>query len=136
MIVIGGGPIGLELAQAHLRLGSRVTVLEGLKALGKDDPEMSEVVLKRLRAEGVADPRRRAGRADRRRHRRRSRCTSSEDGAARRVQGTHLLLATGRSPNVADLSLEAARIKYDKRGIQVNQRARDLELAESTPSAM
>jgi pyruvate/2-oxoglutarate dehydrogenase complex dihydrolipoamide dehydrogenase (E3) component len=53
LIIIGGGPIGLELAQAYLRLGSRVTVLEALKALGKDDPELSDVVLKRLRAEGV-----------------------------------------------------------------------------------
>src|SRR5262249_11361954 len=53
LIIIGGGPIGLELAQAYRRLGSRVTVLEAMKALPKDDPELSEVVLKRLRAEGV-----------------------------------------------------------------------------------
>ena len=39
LIIIGGGPIGLEMAQAHRRLGSRVTVIEGAKALGKDDPE-------------------------------------------------------------------------------------------------
>ena len=63
LIVIGGGPIGLELAQAHLRLGSRVTVLEALKALGKDDPEMSEVVLKRLRAEGWRSARARSSSA-------------------------------------------------------------------------
>ncbi len=123
LIVIGGGPIGLELAQAHLRLGSRVTVLEGLKALGKDDPEMSEVVLERLKAEGVAI------------HEgvliERIAATPPQievffvqDGAARRVQGTHLLLATGRVPNVADLGLEVARIKYDPRGIQVNRALR------------
>ncbi|KKL89775.1 hypothetical protein LCGC14_1911350, partial [marine sediment metagenome] len=53
LIVIGGGPIGLEMAQAHRRLGSRVTVLEGDRALGKDDPEMAAIVLKRLRAEGI-----------------------------------------------------------------------------------
>ena len=46
LIVIGGGPIGLELAQAHLRLGAQVTVVEGMKALGKDDPELTDVVLK------------------------------------------------------------------------------------------
>ena len=53
LIVIGGGPIGMELAQAHLRLGSAVTVLEGLKALGKDDPELTDVVLKHVRSEGL-----------------------------------------------------------------------------------
>ena len=120
LIVIGGGPIGLELAQAHLRLGSRVTVLEALKALGKDDPEMSEVVLKRLRAEGVeiregALVERVTGGA------RLIDVHISEGGAPGVVQGTNLLVATGRSPNVAGLNLEAAGIKYDKRGIQVSK---------------
>ena len=45
LIVIGGGPIGIELAQAHARLGSKVTVLEAIKALSKDDPELTAVVL-------------------------------------------------------------------------------------------
>jgi pyruvate/2-oxoglutarate dehydrogenase complex dihydrolipoamide dehydrogenase (E3) component len=52
LIIVGGGPIGLELAQAYRRLGSRVTVREAMKALGKDDPELSDVVLGRLRADG------------------------------------------------------------------------------------
>ena len=101
LIVIGGGPIGLELAQAHLRLGSRVTVLEAMKALGKDDPEMSEVVLKRLRAEGVeiregALVERVAGGT------RLIDVHISEGGVPAIVQGTHLLVATGRMPNVAE----------------------------------
>src|SRR5262249_53317180 len=117
LIIIGGGPIGLELAQAYRRLGSRVTVLEAMKALSKDDPELSEVVLKAVRAEGV-DVRegvlveRVAGGL------RLIDVHISEQGVAGLVQGTHLLLATGRVPNVADLNLEAAGIKYDKRGIQ------------------
>ena len=53
LIVVGAGPIGLELAQAHQRLGSRVTVIEAASALSKDDPELAAVVLKRLRAEGI-----------------------------------------------------------------------------------
>ncbi|MEM6341909.1 MAG: FAD-dependent oxidoreductase, partial [Pseudomonadota bacterium] len=53
LLIIGGGPIGIEMAQAHIRLGSRVTVLEGAKALGKDDPEAAAVVLEALRDEGV-----------------------------------------------------------------------------------
>jgi len=120
LIVIGGGPIGLELAQAFLRLGSRVTVLEAMKALGQDDPEMSEVVLKRLRAEGVEI---REGALI-------ERVTGgtrlidihvSEEGAQDVVQGSHLLVAAGRIPNVAGLNLEAASIKYDQRGIKVNK---------------
>ena len=54
LLIIGGGPIGMEMAQAHIRLGCRVTVIEGMKALGKDDPEAASVVLDSLRAEGVA----------------------------------------------------------------------------------
>lgn len=53
LLVIGGGPIGMEMAQAHRRLGSKVTVIEGAKALAKDDPEMAQVVLDNLRAEGI-----------------------------------------------------------------------------------
>jgi pyruvate/2-oxoglutarate dehydrogenase complex dihydrolipoamide dehydrogenase (E3) component len=119
LIVLGAGPIGLELAQAHLRLGSRVTVLEGLKALSKDDPEMSELVLERLRMEGM-DIREGVeiehigggtGGID---------LDILEAGTRQRLQGTHLLVATGRTANVAGLNLEAARIKYDRRGIKVN----------------
>ncbi|MEO0359193.1 MAG: FAD-dependent oxidoreductase, partial [Pseudomonadota bacterium] len=53
LIIIGGGPIGMEMAQAHIRLGSKVTVIEGAKAFGKDDPEIAEIVLNKVRAEGV-----------------------------------------------------------------------------------
>ena len=53
LIVIGGGPIGLELAQAFRRLGARVTVLEAVDFLAKDDPELAAIVVARLRAEGV-----------------------------------------------------------------------------------
>jgi pyruvate/2-oxoglutarate dehydrogenase complex dihydrolipoamide dehydrogenase (E3) component len=120
LVIVGGGPIGLELAQAHLRLGSRVTVLEALKVLSKEDPEISEVVLNRLRAEGLeiregVRVERVAGGT------RLIDVHITEDGAPGVIQCTNLLLATGRTPNVAGLNLEAAAIKYDKRGIQVNK---------------
>ena len=54
LLIIGGGPIGLEMAQAHVRLGSKVTVIEGAKALGNDDPDAAKVVLDHLRSEGVS----------------------------------------------------------------------------------
>ena len=120
LLVIGGGPIGLELAQAHLRLGSRVTVLESRKALGNDDPEMSELLLDRLRSEGMAilegvEIERIGGTT------REVDVQIAQDGATRLVRGTHLLIATGRTANVSGLNLEAAKVKYDKRGILVNR---------------
>jgi pyruvate/2-oxoglutarate dehydrogenase complex dihydrolipoamide dehydrogenase (E3) component len=119
LIVVGGGPIGLELAQAHRRLGARVTVLEGAKALAKDDPEMTAVVLRSLRADGVdiregAKVERVAGVPGR------VVVTLAEAGGGGTVEGTHLMLAVGRSPNVADLGLEDAGIAFDRRGITVN----------------
>lgn len=121
LIVIGGGPVGLELAQAHLRLGSRVTVIEADKALAKDDPELREVVLRRLRQEGLDIHE--GARADR--------ITGGtrlvdvhvqESGTTSVVQGSHLLVAVGRAPNTGSLNLEAAAIKYDKGGIKVDKR--------------
>jgi pyruvate/2-oxoglutarate dehydrogenase complex dihydrolipoamide dehydrogenase (E3) component len=121
LIIIGGGPIGLELAQAHLRLGSQVTVLEALKALGRDDAELGDMVLGHLRSEGI----------DIREGAKVERIESLPAGRVRIqvatasgldvFEGTHLLLATGRKPNVEDLNLEAAGIKYDRRGIQVSK---------------
>ncbi|MGI9411760.1 MAG: dihydrolipoyl dehydrogenase family protein [Hyphomicrobiaceae bacterium] len=119
LIIVGGGPIGMEMAQAHRRLGSKVTVLEGLKALGKDDPELTEVVLKHIRAEGV-DIREGAmvekveGEAGAIKV-----TVKTADGPAT-VEGTHLLMAVGRVPNLSDLGLEAAGIKYERGGITVD----------------
>lgn len=118
LIVIGGGPIGIELAQAHLRLGSQVTVLEGLKALGKDDPELTDVVLKKLAEEGLDI--REGTKVER---------VESRLGVVRVhvtgpngpdvVEGTHILVATGRKPNVEAMNLEAAGVAFDRRGIKV-----------------
>jgi pyruvate/2-oxoglutarate dehydrogenase complex dihydrolipoamide dehydrogenase (E3) component len=120
LIVIGGGPVGLELAQAHLRLGSRVTVIEAEKALRKDDREMAELVLRRLEAEGLdiregASVERIGGGT------RLIDVHIAEGGSTTVVQGSHLLIAAGRKPNVSGLNLEAAGIKYDERGIKVNR---------------
>ena len=119
LIVIGGGPIGLEMAQAHHRLGCQVTVLEALKALAKDDPELGIVVLKHLREEGIdiregALVNRVAGGKGR------VSVTITKDGAEETIEGTHILVAAGRRANTADLGLEAAGIKFDKKGITVD----------------
>jgi pyruvate/2-oxoglutarate dehydrogenase complex dihydrolipoamide dehydrogenase (E3) component len=120
LIVIGGGPVGLELAQAHLRLGSRVTVVEAGRALGGVDPELAELAIGRLEAEGVevrqdASVERVGGGT------RLIDVYVSQAGQSSLLQGTHLLVAAGRKPNVSGLNLEAAGIKYDERGIVVNK---------------
>jgi pyruvate/2-oxoglutarate dehydrogenase complex dihydrolipoamide dehydrogenase (E3) component len=118
LIVVGGGPIGLEIAQAYRRLGAGVTVIEALKALGKDDPELAQHVLRHLRAEGIdiregtKVERVEGGPGKIRAH-------VSGDGRSEVVEGTHVLVATGRKPNISDLGLDAARIAYDKGGITV-----------------
>jgi pyruvate/2-oxoglutarate dehydrogenase complex dihydrolipoamide dehydrogenase (E3) component len=116
LVVIGGGPIGLEMAQAHRRLGARVTVLEAFGFLAKDDPELSAVVVDRLREEGV-------GLRD---HVKIARVEEAAAGIAviledgERIDGSHLLVAAGRAPNVESLDLDTAGIAHTKRGIAVD----------------
>jgi pyruvate/2-oxoglutarate dehydrogenase complex dihydrolipoamide dehydrogenase (E3) component len=116
LLIIGGGPIGLEMAQAHRRLGCEVTVIEGMKALGRDDPELAAHVLEALRAEGIAieeealaaEIRGEAGAIE----------VEVKDG--RVFKGTHLLMAVGRKPNTDKLNLEAAGIEPTRAGIKVD----------------
>ena len=110
LIVIGGGPIGMEMAQAHRRLGCEVTVIEGAKALGKDDPEAAAVVIEALRGEGVriledAQAAKVSGQAG---------AVRVETADGRAVEGSHLLVAVGRKANVEGLDLERAGVAYDR----------------------
>ena len=110
LLVVGSGPIGLEMAQAHARLGSKVTAIEGMKALGRDDPELAAIALDKLRAEGIeiAEDALAAqisgGPGDI--------TIQTKDG--RSFHGTHLLMAVGRAANIDKLGLEAAGITHDR----------------------
>ena len=119
LIIVGGGPIGMEMAQAHRRLGSKVTVLEGLKAMGKDDPELATVVLDAVRAEGVEI---REGAMVEKVEGTNGyiNVTIKTDAGQETVNGTHLLMAVGRKPNLEGLGLEQAGIDYERGGIKVN----------------
>ncbi len=117
LLVLGGGPIGLEMAQAHRRLGCAVTVLEALQPLAKDDPELSAVVLNALKLEGI-DIRSQVSIAEI------NQVKSSikiilRDGEM--ISGSHLLVAAGRLPNIENLNLEAANVAYTPRGVTVNR---------------
>ncbi|ATX65208.1 dihydrolipoyl dehydrogenase family protein [Roseinatronobacter bogoriensis] len=120
LLIIGAGPIGLEMAQAHRRLGARVTVIEGATALGRDDPEAAAVVLDQLRSEGVeiieqAQVEQVSGRAG---------AIEVQVKGGTIFVGTHLLVAVGRAPNVEKLDLAKAGIRHTQAGITVDARLR------------
>ena len=123
LIVIGGGPIGIEMAQAHRRLGCKVTVLEAFSIMPKDDSDAVAVVRERLlgegltiienaKVEGVAQ----AGNG--------VAVGINRNGQTETITGTHLLVAAGRRPNVNDIGLDAAGIAFTPKGIEVDARLR------------
>ena len=128
LVVIGGGPSGIELAQAFSELGSAVTVIEQQAILPRDDPELVAVLRLRLAAQRIvlaegckvkavrrlADGVGGSGMA----------ITIVQRGAERQVEGSHLLVAVGRKPGVAGLELEAARVACSAQGITVDRRLR------------
>lgn len=123
LIVIGGGPVGVEMAQAHQMLGARVTLLEAAMLLPRDDPELVALLRRRLRADGIDV--REGARVD---------GVSGEagsisvqvtiDGQPVRIDGSHLLIATGRRANIEDLGLSAAGVTASPNGIRVDARLR------------
>jgi len=120
LAVIGGGPIGLEMAQAHCRLGSKVTVFEARKALGRDDPELAAVVLEKLRAEGIQILEETAVEKVAASGGGITVTATAADGDAKEVKASHLLVAAGRSANVTGLGLDNAGIDHDRNGIKVD----------------
>ena len=123
LIVIGAGSNGLEMAQAFRRLGSDVTVLEAATPLASDDPECAAVVLDALAREGV---KLRTGVEIKRVRRVLARVQldiATKDGTET-IEGTHLLVAAGHRPNIANLDLAAARIRCGPRGIVVDKSLR------------
>ena len=117
MVVIGGGPLGAEIAQAYQRLGSQVTVVAE-RILPREDKEVRELMERVFAQEGI---RRIKGRAK----------TARRDGQSiviatdhEEAKGELLLLAAGRKPNVEDLDLQNAGVKYTPAGIQVDDELR------------
>ena len=117
LVVIGGGAIGVELAQAYRRLGSVVTVIEAFEPLATDDPELAGLVLESLRADGVKIM---AHTAIRKISKSKTGIAVETEGHGK-IMGSHLLVATGRVANVEGLNLEAAGVAYTARGITVDK---------------
>jgi pyruvate/2-oxoglutarate dehydrogenase complex dihydrolipoamide dehydrogenase (E3) component len=110
LLILGGGPVGLEMAAAHAALGCKVTLVEQATIAGTEDPELVDALRRVLRRQGVTI---REGAA----------VLAVEagptlvlaDGA--RIVGSHLLVAVGRQPNLEALALDAANVRAGPRGI-------------------
>lgn len=119
LVILGGGPVGVEMAQAHRRLGAEVTVIEAGTILAREDGEAVACLRRSLLAEGVTLLEK-------------ARVTRVSWGAAGAaldldgegvpslVQASHILVATGRKPEFAGLDLAAAGVAQDARGITVD----------------
>jgi pyruvate/2-oxoglutarate dehydrogenase complex dihydrolipoamide dehydrogenase (E3) component len=120
LIIIGGGAIGAEMAQAHVRLGCKVTILEAFTMMPRDDGDAVAVLKDALKAEGVriiehakiSNVEGTKGNI----------CANLASGES--ISGSHLLVAVGRTPNIQTMGLEAAGINFEKNGIVVDARLR------------
>lgn len=115
LLILGGGPIGMEMAQAHRRLGAEVTVIEADTVLAREEPEMAAALAEALRAEGIA-------------LHEGAKATGVSGGAgaitvqteAGAFTGTHLLVATGRRAALERLDLPAAGVKTTRAGVETD----------------
>lgn len=124
LIVMGGGPIGVELSQAFRRLGAQVTLIERAQILPRDEPEAVAIVRAALvedgvvlieNAEIVAVERRDSGTVA---------TVRTADGETRNLNGSRILVAAGRKPDVDSLNLSAAGVEHGPKGITVDARLR------------
>lgn len=123
LLIIGGGPIGVEMAQAHRRLGARVTVLDRSGLLPREDPELAGIVRRVLIEEGVTLMEGAAiGRVES------APGTVAvhyeQDGQEHRTEGDQILVATGRQPVTEGLDLEKAGVAAGAKGIEVGKSLR------------
>ncbi len=125
LIVLGAGPIAIEMAQAFCRLGTEVTVIQRSgQILSKEDKDMADTLMESLQQEGVVfhlnatviD-------AEQDNHQKHISITDKK-GNRKRISATDLLLAQGRQPNTQHLGLDTIGLQYDHRGIVVDNRLR------------
>ncbi|MCB1475506.1 MAG: FAD-dependent oxidoreductase [Rhodobiaceae bacterium] len=119
LIVIGGGPIGMEIAQAFHRLGSDVIVLEAGTPLGREDPEAAITVLNELRKEGI-DIRTGVRIVRVENIQNGVRVVVKSDGGQESLEASDLVVATGRRPNLDSLDLARAKVETSPRGVVVD----------------
>ena len=119
LLILGGGPIGLEMAQAHAALGCRVSVVEAGAIAAHEEPELADGLRQVLAAQGIA-------------LHERTHVTEIRPGpilvtsAGALLSGSHLLVATGRQPTLADLDPAAGNVQAGERGIATDAGLRSL----------
>lgn len=127
LVIIGGGPIGVEMAQAHNRLGAKVTIVEALAVMGRDDQELVNILKQQLMHEGVtiiegAGVTKIDQNTDSSPQRDKKIIVRLADGQV--LHASHLLVAIGRRPTIDRLDLDMARIDHNTKGIITNKRLR------------
>lgn len=121
LAIVGGGPVGVEMAQAFARLGSQVTLLQGPdRILPKEEPEVSEAIAHVLAREGI---RIEVGARMQQlsQHGNKKVVEARQGEHMLRIEADEVLLALGRVPNVEELNLAAAGVAYDQRGIKTDE---------------
>jgi pyruvate/2-oxoglutarate dehydrogenase complex dihydrolipoamide dehydrogenase (E3) component len=121
LLIIGAGPIGAEMAQAHCRLGIKVSVVDIGPLLPRDEPDCAEVIRQQLKDDGIAlhetiqiEKVYKTGQEI---------CIDIiENKRKKTLKGSHLLVAAGRRPNVDDLNLEKAKVDFKPQGVITNDR--------------
>lgn len=120
LLILGGGPVGVEMAQAHRRLGARVTLIEADRLLGQEEPDLVDVLKAALRQEGIVILERQSvvrlsGRPGQ---------ITATLGDGAEIEGTHLLIATGRKAALDGMGLDQAGVSFTDRGVTVDDRLR------------
>lgn len=121
LVVLGGGPIGIELASAFNRLGVKTTVVEMLdRVLFREDRELSDMLASKMRGEGLnivtsAKAVKLSGDASQ------IILTVEQDGQRKDITAQSILIASGRKPNIDGLDLEKAGVRYNSNGIEVDE---------------
>lgn len=124
LVIVGAGAIGCEMGQAFNQLGAKVTIMDFAdQVLGKTDPEIASILQQTLEHEGVnfelgASIKKVEKNGDE------IRITLNSKDGEKEILGSHLLMATGRKPNIESLDLEKAGISYSPKGISVNDSCR------------
>ena len=125
LVILGGGPIGLEMAQAFRRLGAEVTVIEMDRALARSDRDHAAIAVEALRDEGVTILE--GHKAIKVSGETGSINVETESGQGlSNVSGTHLLVALGRRAVLDGLALDKGKVDYDHRGVQVSDKLRSI----------
>ncbi len=119
LIIIGAGPIGCEMAQAFLHLGVKVTLLEAFTMMPRDEPELVDCLRQLFKEQGITLYEK-INILQIKEINKIITITLGSTENSQTVSGSHLLIATGRMPNIKNLALEKAGVAYTPKGIQVN----------------